>query len=86
MAHTVRLDDLVTHPEKFAVGKPVTITRRLSRSIAWRRDGVVVKHTATQVTVESGVGVYRFRERYGRYVLTPAYLDYDTVIEPQEEK
>lgn len=71
------------HPQWLAVGATVEVTRAIGRSVSWRKTATVVKHTRTQVVVRYEHGAEeRFRSRYGRYVMTPAYLDYTTVLNP----
>lgn len=75
----------MAHP--FVIGQRVVVTRRLGRSIVWQKQGTVVRDTKTLVIVDlDGVLTakgLRFRKdsRASRYVLTPGYLDYDTILE-----
>ena len=73
-----------THPDWLAVGATVIEVRALGRSVAWRQRRTVTRHTRTLVVLDNGSRYRRKRHGYNsdRYELTPAYLDYQTWLEP----
>ena len=68
------------HPDWLAVGQRVQVVCWFSTGGLDRvQETTVIRHTRTQVVIASGD---RFHEVRGRYVETPKYLGYTSVLAP----